>query len=663
MPYKFNPITGKLDYFETGTVGDVNLTTSTDTNLTGFIKGDGSKLSADNSTYLTAIPDPLTPSLIEFNTNPTVGAFKEGKMYYNSANKTISVDVDTDVTLQIGQEDLTLVYNGTLSALTNGQVVYINGAFNGVPSVALAKGDAESTSFVLGVVTNASIAPSSYGLVTSRGMVHDVSTGSFSVGDILYLSGSVAGALTKVQPSGGNYDVKVARAIISNTPSGSIFVNVRQPSKLNDLVDVTTSSPTTDQVLRFNGTEWVNGNSVSSSASPGIDFFPDDTSIIATSLENAYPIKTLSKTPIITAEDVDSIVLNTNTVMYGTYLYDTALGRTSIDAGVWSFDVYAGVSSANGVTTLKQNINRVRPGVGTLTTTGTGTTRTAIASSGTPFNTSDINVGGTVDSDSFIRTTTGLFRILSRVSDTEVTIETLSGYNNQNAVAFSVHKRLFQITTPEINNTATSPLFTGLQLYTVNSVQPAYTIQTTDKISNSFFGTSDASTRTVYFSHNGTTRYSHFSTPLITLHNNLAGLNGGSANEMYHLTSAQHTVATQAATGSVNGYLASADFSTFSAKLSDAPSDGSTYGRKNGAWAVAGGGSSGYTTDFDNSDLASGILTVTHNLGTKYHIVAVYNNSDVQVIPDNVTLSSTSALTVDLTTFGTLTGNWNVVVI
>ena len=77
----------------------------------------------------------------------------------------------------------------------------------------------------------------------------------------------------------------------------------------------------------------------------------------------------------------------------------------------------------------------------------------------------------------------------------------------------------------------------------------------------------------------------------------------------------------------------------------------------------ASGGSSGYTTDFDNSDLASGILTVTHNLGTKYHLVAIYNNSDALIIPDGVTLSSTSALTVDLTTFGTITGTWNVVVI
>jgi hypothetical protein len=45
-----------------------------------------------------------------------------------------------------------------------------------------------------------------------------------------------------------------------------------------------------------------------------------------------------------------------------------------------------------------------------------------------------------------------------------------------------------------------------------------------------------------------------------------------------------------AADSTHNGYLTMADWSTFNGKLSDAPSDGSTYGRKNGAWSVAAGG-------------------------------------------------------------------------
>jgi hypothetical protein len=52
---------------------------------------------------------------------------------------------------------------------------------------------------------------------------------------------------------------------------------------------------------------------------------------------------------------------------------------------------------------------------------------------------------------------------------------------------------------------------------------------------------------------------------MITLHNNLAGLQGGTSNNMYHLTSAQATIATQAATSEQDGYLTAADWTAFAA--------------------------------------------------------------------------------------------------
>jgi len=49
-------------------------------------------------------------------------------------------------------------------------------------------------------------------------------------------------------------------------------------------------------------------------------------------------------------------------------------------------------------------------------------------------------------------------------------------------------------------------------------------------------------------------------------HNDLSSIQGGSATERYHLTAAQYAIATQAATALVNGYLSSADWTTFNAK-------------------------------------------------------------------------------------------------
>lgn len=70
----------------------------------------------------------------------------------------------------------------------------------------------------------------------------------------------------------------------------------------------------------------------------------------------------------------------------------------------------------------------------------------------------------------------------------------------------------------------------------------------------------------------------------------------------------------------------------------------------------------GYTLTFDNADLSTGVLTVTHNLGNAYPSVTVYDNNGKVILPDEITSSSINALAVDLTSFGTLTGDWTVVV-
>jgi hypothetical protein len=57
-----------------------------------------------------------------------------------------------------------------------------------------------------------------------------------------------------------------------------------------------------------------------------------------------------------------------------------------------------------------------------------------------------------------------------------------------------------------------------------------------------------------------------FVTSGVTNHGDLSGLQGGTTAEYYHLTSAQHTIATQQASGSQAGYLASADWTTFNGK-------------------------------------------------------------------------------------------------
>lgn len=54
-------------------------------------------------------------------------------------------------------------------------------------------------------------------------------------------------------------------------------------------------------------------------------------------------------------------------------------------------------------------------------------------------------------------------------------------------------------------------------------------------------------------------------------HDSLTGIQGGAPGDYQHLTTAQATIATQAATTSLSGYLSSTDWNTFNNKLSVAP--------------------------------------------------------------------------------------------
>jgi len=79
--------------------------------------------------------------------------------------------------------------------------------------------------------------------------------------------------------------------------------------------------------------------------------------------------------------------------------------------------------------------------------------------------------------------------------------------------------------------------------------------------------------------------------------------------------------------------------------------------------AIVGGGSTTYTKTFDDSDLSSGILTVVHNFGHQYtSIPAIIDNTGKIVLPDEITYTNTTQLSVDLSSYGTITGTWRAVV-
>ena len=94
-----------------------------------------------------------TPDYIQFDTTATVtGAV--GKLWYDSGDGALAFGLKGgNADIQIGQENVVLVYNNSGSTLTAGKVVAINGAQGQRPAVTLADADSEAlSSATIGVV-------------------------------------------------------------------------------------------------------------------------------------------------------------------------------------------------------------------------------------------------------------------------------------------------------------------------------------------------------------------------------------------------------------------------------------------------------------------------------------------------------------------------------
>lgn len=161
--------------------------------------------------------------------NPTAGLpYKEGRLFYDSDNFTLSLyNEESDVSLQIGQETYLRVRNNTIDTISNGATVRIESSQGTYPTVELASANSESNSQVIGLATQ-DIAPSSFGYVTTYGIVRGINTTGYSAGDEIRLSVN-SGEFTSGDIVSPNYRVSVGHVIRSHQNQGSVLVQVGQP--------------------------------------------------------------------------------------------------------------------------------------------------------------------------------------------------------------------------------------------------------------------------------------------------------------------------------------------------------------------------------------------------------------------------------------------------
>lgn len=155
-----------------------SLTASTPTNLTGFIKGNGSVLSADNSTYLTDIVNDTTPQL-------------GGNLDLNQKSIQLSSSPTSDHTA-----------NGNIVTLTAGTALVFGDLCYMGSDGKMEKGDADAvaTSFCWAMAL-ATISENATGLFALAGsFIRDDTWNWTSIGQPVYLS-TTTGGLSQTDPN------------------------------------------------------------------------------------------------------------------------------------------------------------------------------------------------------------------------------------------------------------------------------------------------------------------------------------------------------------------------------------------------------------------------------------------------------------------------------
>jgi len=171
-----------------------------------------------------------TISNYENFTPTTAPAYSEGRVWYDSTEKALAYYNDSSsIAVHISQDLIVKVINNTGSTIPNGSPVYVTSTSSGqtYPNVALAKADVAATSAVIGL-TNGAIPSGGTGYVTSQGIIDNVNTGTFTVGQVLYLSPYSAGQLMNTIPPTG-ITVQVGVATFINSSTGHIYVKQTTP--------------------------------------------------------------------------------------------------------------------------------------------------------------------------------------------------------------------------------------------------------------------------------------------------------------------------------------------------------------------------------------------------------------------------------------------------
>jgi hypothetical protein len=150
-----------------------------------------------------------------------------------------------------GQVLTTEVYNRTGATLTKGTIVYINGSQGNLPTVTKAQANSEATSSRTFGFIQSDLTDMNNGYVVVIGKLDGLNTSTFTDGQTLYLSPTVAGGYTATEPTAPDHIVYVGTIVRSHPTQGIIEVRIQNGYELDEIHDVSALSPADGDVLQY----------------------------------------------------------------------------------------------------------------------------------------------------------------------------------------------------------------------------------------------------------------------------------------------------------------------------------------------------------------------------------------------------------------------------
>jgi hypothetical protein len=300
----------------------------------------------------------LISDYLQLNNLPLSVPTTAGTMAWNDVDGTLDVRLKGgNVTLQVGQETIIRVVNKTDINLleANYQVVRVRTQAEGGSqgqrlAVKLAQANSKANhTGILGLVTE-TINNNTEGFITSFGLVKNINTTgnlqgeTWSDGTVLWLSDTVPGALTNIEPL--THPVQIGYVVYAHQNNGKIFVSLEEGvDELGELHNVSAQSPSNGDILQYISSTglWTKVAGVTTNIAEGTNlYFTDARSRAAISL-------TTSGTSGSATYDNITGVLN-----IPSYASGLTIGSTAIASGTVGRILYEGAGNI-----LQQSANLV----------------------------------------------------------------------------------------------------------------------------------------------------------------------------------------------------------------------------------------------------------------------------------------------------------------